>query len=462
MALISLDHVGKIYPKATRPALDDITLHIGRGDFVFLVGASGSGKTSLLRLLTREEEATAGEIRVGGHDLRRLRDRQVPHYRRSIGTVFQDYKLLNNKTVWENVAFALEVIGTSKSTIKSLVPKVLDTVGLTGKERNYPHELSGGEQQRVTIARAYVNHPQILLADEPTGNLDPTTSLGIMEVLDAISRTGTTIVMATHNEEIVNSMRKRVVELHAGKIVRDEEHGSYDSTLYFPDAKTQAQAHEAISTLGVRDTNATSVQDGTQSHPVQHIDQEGTDRTQQAEQLVETVSEATMSGQYGDEGIARLARSVHAGRTGRYGEVFVPLEHTLTWGHGLSADGSNEANAEDNAAEGPQYVEAVPMGSDTPAASADDAAANHDATDNAAPHDAVELERTSEMRSVSPAADASVPKPPAANPPAPITSAAATVPAPPAPPAAPKRAAAPVPAPPAPPSGSDDTEEDHQ
>ena len=193
MALISLEHVSKVYPKGTRPALDDINLDIDRGDFVFLVGASGSGKTTLLSLLLREEEATDGEIRVAGNDLRRLSARQVPHYRRQIGFIFQDYKLLNNKTVWENVAFALEVIGTRRSTIKSLVPKVLDTVGLTGKEKNYPHELSGGEQQRVAIARAYVNHPQILLADEPTGNLDPTTSLGIMEVLDAINRTGTTI-----------------------------------------------------------------------------------------------------------------------------------------------------------------------------------------------------------------------------------------------------------------------------
>ena len=226
MALISLEHVSKVYPKGTRPALDDINLDIDRGDFVFLVGASGSGKTTLLSLLLREEEVTDGEIRVAGNDLRRLSSRQVPHYRRSIGFIFQDYKLLNNKTVWENVAFALEVIGTSRSTVKSLVPKVLQTVGLTGKENNYPHELSGGEAQRVAIARAYVNHPQILLADEPTGNLDPTTSLGIMEVLDAINRTGTTIVMATHNEEIVNSMRKRVVELHTGKIVRDEQQGS--------------------------------------------------------------------------------------------------------------------------------------------------------------------------------------------------------------------------------------------
>ena len=221
MALITLDHVSKIYPKGSRPALDDVSLDIQRGDFVFLVGASGSGKTTLLSLLLREEEATEGEIRVAGSDLRRMPARQIPQYRRSIGFIFQDYKLLANKTVWQNVAFALEVIGTRRSTIRSLVPQVLKTVGLTGKEGNYPHELSGGEQQRVAIARAYVNHPQILLADEPTGNLDPTTSLGIMEVLDAINRTGTTIVMATHNEEIVNSMRKRVVELKAGRIMRD-------------------------------------------------------------------------------------------------------------------------------------------------------------------------------------------------------------------------------------------------
>ena len=301
MALISLDNVSKIYPKGTRPALDDINLDIERGDFVFLVGASGSGKTTLLSLLLREEEATSGEIRVAGNDLRRITNRQVPQYRRSLGFVFQDYKLLNNKTVWENVAFALEVIGTRRSTIKSLVPKVLNTVGLTGKEKNYPHELSGGEQQRVAIARAYVNHPQILLADEPTGNLDPTTSLGIMEVLDAINRTGTTIVMATHNEEIVNSMRKRVVELHNGKIVRDEAHGSYDSALFFPDAEVEAKSDTAHHVLAA------------------------------ATKAIEGSDEPS-------EGIARLANSVHSGRTGRYGETFAPLEDTLTWGKGIPLD----------------------------------------------------------------------------------------------------------------------------
>ena len=337
MALISLEHVSKVYPKGTRPALDDVSLDINRGDFVFLVGASGSGKTTLLSLLLREEEATDGEIRVAGNDLRRLSARQVPHYRRQIGFIFQDYKLLNNKTVWENVAFALEVIGTNRSTIKSLVPKVLQTVGLTGKENNYPHELSGGEAQRVAIARAYVNHPQILLADEPTGNLDPTTSLGIMEVLDAINRTGTTIVMATHNEEIVNSMRKRVVELHAGKIVRDEQQGSYDSALYFPDAEVESKSQQA---LGVTDRNAKfrqhdAIEAAYDTDGI--VDVEGSTRAETAVNAADMVAAALTDGK-GDAGIARLANSVHSGRTGRYGEAFASVETTLTWGKGLKLD----------------------------------------------------------------------------------------------------------------------------
>ena len=208
MALISLDNVSKIYPKGTRPALDDINLDIERGDFVFLVGASGSGKTTLLSLLLREEEATNGEIRVAGNDLRRITNRQVPQYRRSLGFVFQDYKLLNNKTVWENVAFALEVIGTRRSTIKSLVPKVLDTVGLTGKEKNYPHELSGGEQQRVAIARAYVNHPQILLADEPTGNLDEKNEKIVLDLFRKLHEQGTTIIVVTHDALVASCAQR--------------------------------------------------------------------------------------------------------------------------------------------------------------------------------------------------------------------------------------------------------------
>lgn len=221
MALISLDHVDKIYPNSTRPALKDIDLHIDRGDFVFLVGASGSGKTSLLRLLLREEEATAGEIRVAGYDLRRLPNRQVPQYRRSIGMIFQDYKLLPNKTVWENVAFALEVIGTPRSAIKSLVPKVLKTVGLTGKEHNKPQELSGGEQQRVGLARALINNPKLIIADEPTGNVDPALSFEIVDLLSEINRHGTTVLMVTHEHSLVKHFHRRIVEIHNGRIVAD-------------------------------------------------------------------------------------------------------------------------------------------------------------------------------------------------------------------------------------------------
>jgi cell division transport system ATP-binding protein len=371
MALITLDHVSKIYPKGTRPALDDITVHIDRGDFVFLVGASGSGKTTLLSLLLHEEEATDGEIRVAGNDLRRLSNRQVPQYRRSIGFVFQDFKLLNNKTVWQNVAFALEVIGMNRSTIHSLVPKVLETVGLTGKERNYPHELSGGEAQRVAIARAYVNHPQLLLADEPTGNLDPTTSLGIMEVLDAINRTGTTVVMATHNEEIVNSMRKRVVELHNGKMVRDQMQGSYDSALFFPDAEVESKSkaqHVADGSQqlgrsvddeaghGAAGHDAAQIADA-RGGAVQSIEMHSVEMHSAAASAVgsgaasaapegnadlmhamDAVVEAMQTDTGEDAGIARLAMSMHSGRKGRYGEAFKPVETTMTWGRGIAAE----------------------------------------------------------------------------------------------------------------------------
>lgn len=329
MAFISMDHVSKIYPDAVRPALDDINLHIDRGDFVFLVGASGSGKTTLLRLLLCEEQATGGEIRVGGNDLRRISNRQIPRYRRSLGMVFQDYKLLNNKTVWENVAFALEVLGSSRTTIKTLVPKVLETVGLTGKEKDYPQQLSGGEQQRVTLARAYVNHPQILLADEPTGNLDPTTSLGIMEVIEAINRTGTTVVMATHNEEIVNSMRKRVVELHNGKLVRDQQNGYYDSAAYFPDREVAEKSRDAIGDTGKAPRQQiTAVGMPAPTGPTKNdLHASGS--------MITTIEEALSDSDHADAGIARLAQSVHSGKTGRYGEAFAPVETTLTWGKGM-------------------------------------------------------------------------------------------------------------------------------
>ena len=225
--MIRFDNVSKIYPKASRPALDNISLEVSKGEFLFLVGASGSGKSTFLRLVLKEDKPTKGVVHVAGKDVARLSSWKVPHLRRQIGVVFQDFRLLPNKTVFENVAFALQVIGKPRHAIAATVPEVLDLVGLAGKERRFPHELSGGEQQRVAIARAFVNRPAILLADEPTGNLDPTTSVGIMRLLDRINRTGTTIVMATHDDEIVDQMRKRVVELEDGRLVRDQDRGVY-------------------------------------------------------------------------------------------------------------------------------------------------------------------------------------------------------------------------------------------
>ena len=228
--MIRFQNVTKIYPGTSRPALDAVNLEVGKGEFVFLVGASGSGKSTCLRLVLKEEKATRGRVFVAGKDVAKLSSWKVPHLRRTIGVVFQDFRLLPNKTVFENVAFALQVIGKPRHAIAHTVPEVLDLVGLAGKERRFPHELSGGEQQRVAIARAFVNRPAILLADEPTGNLDPTTSVGIMRLLDRINRTGTTILMATHDDEIVDQMRKRVVELEDGQLVRDQDRGVYGYT----------------------------------------------------------------------------------------------------------------------------------------------------------------------------------------------------------------------------------------
>jgi cell division transport system ATP-binding protein len=229
--MIRFEHVTKVYPRSSRPALRDINLEVGRGEFVFVVGASGSGKSTLLRLALREERATQGTVLVAGHELGRLPHRKVPRLRREIGTVFQDFRLLPNKNVYQNVAFALQVLGRPGHVIRQVVPETLEMVGLEGKEKRLPHELSGGEQQRVAIARAFVNKPAILLADEPTGNLDPGTSLEIVRLLDRINRTGTTIVMATHDHGIVNELRKRVVELKDGDVVRDEHQGVYDTAL---------------------------------------------------------------------------------------------------------------------------------------------------------------------------------------------------------------------------------------
>lgn len=225
--MIRLDNVSKVYAAAARPALDKVTVEVERGEFVFIVGASGSGKSTLLRLVLKEERASSGTVHVAGRDLARLSNWKVPQLRRQIGTVFQDFRLLPNKTVSQNVAFALQVIGKPRHTIAQVVPETLELVGLEGKGKRYPHELSGGEQQRVAIARAFVNRPAIVLADEPTGNLDPTTSIGIMRLLDRINRTGTTIVMATHDDEIVDQMRKRVIELEDGKLIRDQARGVY-------------------------------------------------------------------------------------------------------------------------------------------------------------------------------------------------------------------------------------------
>lgn len=225
--MIRLESVTKSYSTEVT-ALRDASFEVAKGEFVFLVGPSGSGKSTLLRLMNRQEQPEKGEVWVAGKDINAMPDSKVPYLRRNIGNIFQDYKLLLNKTVFENVAFALEVIGRPKHVIKQQVPAVLDLVGLADKEDRFPHQLSGGEQQRVSIARAFVNRPLILLADEPTGNLDPATGEGIMRLLDRINGTGTTVVMATHDQRIVNQMRKRVVQLDRGVIVRDQERGVYD------------------------------------------------------------------------------------------------------------------------------------------------------------------------------------------------------------------------------------------
>jgi cell division transport system ATP-binding protein len=225
--MIRFENVSKTYPRSNQPALRGVSLDIERGEFVFVVGQSGSGKSTLLRLILREERATFGNVLVAGRELSTLPNRKVPELRREIGTVFQDFRLLPNKNVFQNVAFALQVLGKSRHAIKAVVPETLEMVGLDGKEKRLPHELSGGEQQRVAIARAFVNKPAILLADEPTGNLDPTTSLDIVRLLDRINRTGTTIVMATHDDEIVDQLRKRVVELNNGELIRDQHRGVY-------------------------------------------------------------------------------------------------------------------------------------------------------------------------------------------------------------------------------------------
>jgi cell division transport system ATP-binding protein len=232
--MIRLEDVTKVYTGGI-VAARDVNLDIRKGEFVFLVGPSGSGKSTLIRMCLREERVTKGSIWVAGKDITKLPNWKVPYLRRSVGTVFQDFKLLPNKTVGENVAFALEVLGRPRSVTRRQVAQVLDLVGLSTKADRYPRQLSGGEQQRVSVARAFVNRPPILLADEPTGNLDPATSVGIMRLLDRINRTGTTIVMATHDHAIVDAMRRRVVQLERGRVVRDAYESGYEETFDAPD-----------------------------------------------------------------------------------------------------------------------------------------------------------------------------------------------------------------------------------
>lgn len=225
-----LDRVSKNYSRRNAPALERISLHVEPKEFVIIVGQSGAGKSTLFKLLTREEKPSSGKIIVGGMDYEHLKDRDIPLLRRKIGVVFQDFKLLNNKTVYENAAFALEIAGISNNEIKHTVPKVLDIVGLKGKENNYPMELSGGERQRVAIARAIVRQPKILIADEPTGNLDPKHAWDVIAVLEKVNKYGTTVLLTTHNMEIVNKLKRRVITIADGKIVSDKAQGKYRAT----------------------------------------------------------------------------------------------------------------------------------------------------------------------------------------------------------------------------------------
>lgn len=262
--MIRFEHVTKLYPGNSKPALNGTDVEIKAGEFVFLVGASGSGKSSFLRLVLKEDKPTSGEIHVLGQKLSAVSNRKIPYFRRSLGVVFQDFRLLPGRTVYQNVAFTLQVLGKSRGYIQEAVPDVLKMVGLDGKAERLPHELSGGEQQRVAIARAVVNKPAILLADEPTGNLDPTTSAGIMQVLELINAGGTTVVMATHDVGIVDSMKRRVIELIGGDIVRDEVEGGYTTSI---PVQQGADAPASSTTAGATAFAAALAQDATVDLP---------------------------------------------------------------------------------------------------------------------------------------------------------------------------------------------------
>jgi len=256
--IIEMRDVTKVY-SGGHMALDRVSLAIDKGEFVFLVGPTGCGKSTLIKMLIRELEATEGQVRIAGRDIGALPEKKIPQLRRNIGTVFQDFKLLPDRTVYDNVAYALQVIGASRAEIRRQVPQTLRLVGLSTKLHSYPDQLSGGEQQRVSIARAFVNHPPLLLADEPSGNLDPVTSIGVMQLLYRINKTGTTVVVVTHDREMVDNMRRRVVELYEGRVVRDEVSGGYteESTTEFgvrmraemgvaPEGQTNGHAHDSL------------------------------------------------------------------------------------------------------------------------------------------------------------------------------------------------------------------------
>ncbi|PRI10703.1 cell division ATP-binding protein FtsE [Leucobacter massiliensis] len=270
--MILFENVTKKYRGTAKPALDGIDLSVDRGEFVFIVGASGSGKSSCLRLILREDQPSAGRIHVLGQDLSKISSRKVPYFRRNLGTVFQDFRLLTNKTVYDNVAFSLQVIGKSRGFIQEAVPDTLEMVGLAGKSKRFPHELSGGEQQRVAIARAIVNKPAILLADEPTGNLDPATSLGIMQLLRAINASGTTVVMATHEAAFVDIMQQRVVELSQGVVVRDEVGGGYGETASIPVADLSAEGVQVLRTTEAVVRAALSPADTAETEPAETVE----------------------------------------------------------------------------------------------------------------------------------------------------------------------------------------------
>src|SRR5689334_13132166 len=277
--MILFENVTKTYPRTTRPALDDVSLEIPRGEFAFVVGTSGSGKSTMMQLVMKEQDATRGRILVAGRDLDRLPERKVPALRREIGCVFQDFRLLPNKTVFQNVAYALQVLGSSRARSRQTAPEPPELGGLAGMEKRLPHQLSGGEQQRVAIARAFVNRPPVLLADEPTGNLDPDTSLGIVQLLDRINRTGTTVVMATHDTVTVNAMRKRVIRLDRGVLVSDMEAGDYTTgslpRIRLDETGAPRRADEPEVPDGYDDGDPTAYAGG--SEPGDHDDPDGPD-----------------------------------------------------------------------------------------------------------------------------------------------------------------------------------------